>query len=1030
MRSLARRRRLHAFRRVLTVAVASLILGGLHAVPSEARDLSLANGMPAHPEVSVSSPASGSDAIRSLGGDLSSVAAFYGWTASELSARLASDSSLWVDQNGYLFYKDPVAAAPSAAPVDSPPEALVPLADTFTLHSLSGAKKVIYLDFDGHLLHNDAWTDGYNNGADIVAPPYDTDGNPGSFSSDELTTIQHVWQGVAEDYAPFAVDVTTEYPGESAITLDSDTDTRYGTRALISSISSYFGPYAGIAYLGAFSWGGDYYLPALIFSDHVSEDQGIANVISHEVGHNLGLNHDGTTTGKEYYPGHASGTTGWGPIMGNGGPINQWSKGEYLNANNHEDDVALIAAMVGSVRPDEAGDTRGTAAAVPGDGALTALGVVGASGDVDYYAVASGAGTLAVTASPAALGPNLDILLEIRDASGGLVASGNPYDPLSASLSATVAPGIYYIGVRGTGKGDPLVDGYTSYGSMGAYTLWMTVPASPFTVLGLSPSEGPIAGGNSVVITGAGFTGASAVTFGGIAVTSFTVSNANQIIATAPAHAAGAVQVQVTTPGGSTADTAADDYSYLPPLKYFEQTDPHLAWSGSWTTATSTLYSGGSFNYANSTAAVTIKFSGMRLDLIGTTAYSYGKMKVTIDGASTTVDLYTPTALYKQTIFSSGLLAPGEHTVVMEWTGEKNPASSNTYVSLDAVEVAGDLLYGPPSITSLSPSLGSTAGDTSVIITGSNLTGATAVSFGASPASSYVVNSATKITAVAPAQAAGAVRVQVTTPSGTTPDTAADDYTYALIPVPAISSVAPTSGSTAGGTSVIITGTDLTGATAVSFGGSAASSYVVNSATKITATSPAHAAGAVDVRVTTPGGTSPIGAGDQFTYVTPVPVTGYEQSDTRLYYSGTWTVGSSSVYSGSSYKYTNTAGSFVTLAFNGTGLSLLATKSPSQGKALVSVDGGASVTVDLYRSATAYKQTVFSITLANGLHTVKITRAGTKNPASTGYTINLDALAIAGSLTAFTKAQETDTRLFFSGTWLSRRQRLGLRGRL
>ena len=124
----------------------------------------------------------------------------------------------------------------------------------------------------------------------------------------------------------------------------------------------------------------------------------------------------------------------------------------------------------------------------------------------------------------------------------------------------------------------------------------------------------------------------------------------------------------------------------------FEETDSHLGWVGTWASAASSVYSGGSFKYANASgASVTVNFSGVKLNLIGTKAYSYGKMKVTLDGTSTfTVDLYNATtALYKQTLWSSGLLPLGDHTVTVEWAGEKNPASSNTYVSLDAVDVIG-----------------------------------------------------------------------------------------------------------------------------------------------------------------------------------------------------------------------------------------------------------------------------------------------------------------------------------------------------
>ncbi|MFF8770826.1 beta strand repeat-containing protein [Kitasatospora sp. NPDC015120] len=94
---------------------------------------------------------------------------------------------------------------------------------------------------------------------------------------------------------------------------------------------------------------------------------------------------------------------------------------------------------------------------------------------------------------------------------------------------------------------------------------------------------------------------------------------------------------------------------------------------------------------------------------------------------------------------------------------------------------------------------------------------------------------------------------------------------------PAVTGLAPTSGSTAGGTAVTLTGSGFTGATAVAFGATAAASFTVNSDTSITATAPAHAAGTVDVTVTTPGGTSATGTADHYTYVAPAPtVTGLD----------------------------------------------------------------------------------------------------------------------------------------------------------
>jgi len=89
----------------------------------------------------------------------------------------------------------------------------------------------------------------------------------------------------------------------------------------------------------------------------------------------------------------------------------------------------------------------------------------------------------------------------------------------------------------------------------------------------------------------------------------------------------------------------------------------------------------------------------------------------------------------------------------------------------------------------------------------------------------------------------------------------------AAAPSPTITGISPTNGGTAGGTSVIITGINLTAASGVKFGSTNASSYTVNSATQITAISPVGSLGTVDVTVTTPGGTSATGSSDQFTYI-------------------------------------------------------------------------------------------------------------------------------------------------------------------
>jgi hypothetical protein len=159
--------------------------------------------------------------------------------------------------------------------------------------------------------------------------------------------------------------------------------------------------------------------------------------------------------------------------------------------------------------------------------------------------------------------------------------------------------------------------------------------------------------------------------------------------------------------------------------------------------------------------------------------------------------------------------------------------------------------YGVPSVTAVSPSVGPTAGGTAVTITGSHFVSGATVAFGGNPATNVTVVSSGSITATAPAGSAGTVDVTVTTPGGTSATSAADQYTYDAVPT--VTQVAPSAGPTAGGTSVTITGTNLTGATAVKFGGTNATSFTVNSATSISATAPAESAGTVDITVTTAG---------------------------------------------------------------------------------------------------------------------------------------------------------------------------------
>jgi subtilase family serine protease len=169
----------------------------------------------------------------------------------------------------------------------------------------------------------------------------------------------------------------------------------------------------------------------------------------------------------------------------------------------------------------------------------------------------------------------------------------------------------------------------------------------------------------------------------------------------------------------------------------------------------------------------------------------------------------------------------------------------------------------PPRITKLLPTSGTVRGGTQVTIRGARFTHVRSVMFGTRRAKSFRVLSASSIVAVDPGAQAGLVRVEVTTATGTTSRAVAARFTYAAMPV--VSSVAPASGSSRGGSVATISGSSLTGVTSVRFGAVAAA-MVRTSAVRVTVVVPAGR-GTVDVTVTTPGGTSRTGPFDRFRYV-------------------------------------------------------------------------------------------------------------------------------------------------------------------
>jgi len=212
------------------------------------------------------------------------------------------------------------------------------------------------------------------------------------------------------------------------------------------------------------------------------------------------------------------------------------------------------------------------------------------------------------------------------------------------------------------------------------------------------------------------------------------------------------------------------------------------------------------------------------------------------------------------------------------------PLGSAGGVPVDVVTTTGTtapLTYtyvAAPTLTSLNPTSGSTAGGNDVIITGANFTGVTGVFFGSAlpacgtaPCFTFTDDAHITVKGIPPGSAGG-VSVNVTTPGGTSAS-----LTYTYVTGPTLTSLTPSSGSTAGGIDVVITGANFTGVTGVFFGSTlpacgTAPCFTFTDDAHITVSGiPPGVAGGVNVNVTTAGGTS---ASLTYTYVAGPTVTG------------------------------------------------------------------------------------------------------------------------------------------------------------
>eukprot|EP00887_Chlorella_sp_A99_P000929 scaffold5.g929.t1 len=527
------------------------------------------------------------DAVAAIGADLDKVARGGRMSGAHLKHELEHDGDLGCDtKHGKLIY----ACEGLALPADAPRRALLGSAapgepdptDTalaFKLHSRPEAAKLLLLDFTGHNTSGHAWNSAYTAGATIVTPPYDTDGNPAAFSTSELQNIIAIWRQVAEDYAPFdvggrppvlprparlplvlpararahspphswrhaplelgaslppprcQVDVTTEEPVDAT---GAPTWLNGAmSRALIGgSCNDWLKSSAGgIAYVGVF--GNEYYSPAFIFPAQLGNvyPKYVAEAISHELGHNLGLSHDGSRAVQQQ-PRVSRATLTAGPMgpphwdimmgaitqtgVGYYKSVTQFSMGEYQYATQKQarrpcgaDEAAAQvprAAIAGSpylaFRADDAGNTASTAKAVVGAplaadatrSAGQADGAIARSGHADWFSFFAGAGpaTLTLSIVPGARA-NLESTLAVYDSTGAQLGFWDAAGALlngSASV-ALPAEGTFFAVVTGVGDGANATVGYSDYGSLGEYRLRLSYSTPTGTPPPPSPSPSP-----------------------------------------------------------------------------------------------------------------------------------------------------------------------------------------------------------------------------------------------------------------------------------------------------------------------------------------------------------------------------------------------------------------------------------------------------------------------------------------------------------------------------------------------------------
>jgi hypothetical protein len=334
------------------------------------------------------------------------------------------------------------------------------------LSSYPSIKPTLFLDFDGQYVSGTSW----NWSGPINAQPA------------TLTTqaITEIYERVAEDFRIFNVNVTTDSTYYWAAT------TNRRMRVIITPTNQWYGNGAGgISWVGSFGYGDN--TPCWVFSNLLGNSvKNIAECISHEAGHTLGLQHQSFYTSAcaktEYNPGTGAGQIGWAPIMGVSYYQNQttWYNGtSTISCSSYQNDISVIAGYVG-LRTDDVGNTHTGAATI----ITTAIdfntsGLINSASDKDVFKFTLTSPTnVKLSAVPQSVntnnaGANLDIRVSLLDNKADTIGQYNPADLLNAGVDSNLNSGTYYVVVEG------VANAYTAdYSSVGYYAVTGSIGAT------------------------------------------------------------------------------------------------------------------------------------------------------------------------------------------------------------------------------------------------------------------------------------------------------------------------------------------------------------------------------------------------------------------------------------------------------------------------------------------------------------------------------------------------------------------------